>query len=185
MAVESAIIPLGIVASDFTLPDTISGKPINLFENKGNFGTVVMLICNHCPYVLHILEKIIEVAKEYQLKGISFLGISSNDIFNYPDDSPEKMRELGKKLGFTFPYLYDESQDVARNYYAACTPDFYVLDKDNKLVYHGQFDDSRPKNNIPVTGDDLKNALNNLLLGKQININQKQSIGCSIKWKQT
>ncbi len=184
MAIESILIPLGIKASDFTLPDTISGNQVNLYENKGNFATVIMMLCNHCPYVKHIIEKVIETAKDYQSKGISFLGISSNEIINYPEDSPENMKELGNKLGFTFPYLFDENQDVARQYEAACTPDFYVFDADLKLIYHGQFDDSRPKNDIPVTGNDLKNALDNLINGRQIDTNQKQSIGCSIKWKQ-
>lgn len=184
MAIESTIIPLGIKAPDFTLPDTISGKQVNLFDYKANIATVIMMICNHCPYVKHIIEKVTETAKEYQDKGISFLGLSSNDVINYPEDSPENMKELGNKLGFSFPYLFDESQDVARQYDAACTPDFYVFDANLKLVYHGQFDDSRPKNDIPVTGSDLKNALDNLINGKQIDTNQKQSIGCSIKWKQ-
>jgi len=184
MAMESTLIPLGIKAPDFTLPDTISGKLVNLYENKGNIATVIMMICNHCPYVKHIIEKVTETAKDYQPEGISFLGISSNDVINYPEDSPENMKELGNNLGFSFPYLFDESQDVARQYDAACTPDFYVFDANLKLVYHGQFDDSRPKNDIPVTGNDLKNALDNLINGKQIDTNQKQSIGCSIKWKQ-
>ncbi len=184
MAMESTLIPLGIKAPDFTLPDTISGKLVNLYEYKGNIATVIMMICNHCPYVKHIIEKVTETAKGYQHKGISFLGISSNDVINYPEDSPENMKELGNNLGFSFPYLFDESQDVARQYDAACTPDFYVFDANLKLVYHGQFDDSRPKNDIPVTGNDLKNALDNLINGKQIDTNQKQSIGCSIKWKQ-
>ncbi len=184
MAIESTIIPLGVKAPDFTLPDTITGKQINLYENKGKVASVIMMLCNHCPYVQHIFQKVIEVAKEYQLKEISFFGISSNDIINYPEDSPEKMKELGIKLEFPFPYLFDESQETAKQYDAACTPDFYVFDANHKLVYHGQFDDSRPKNNIPVTGNDLKNALDNLLTGKEIETNQKQSIGCSIKWKQ-
>ncbi|RJP61287.1 MAG: thioredoxin family protein [Ignavibacteriales bacterium] len=184
MAMESTLIPLGIKAPDFTLPDTISGKQINLYDYKGNIATVIMMICNHCPYVKHIIEKVTETAKDYQHKGISFLGISSNDVINYPEDSPENMKELGNNLGFSFPYLFDERQDVARLYEAACTPDFYVFDVDLKLVYHGQFDDSRPKNDIPVSGKELKNALDNLINGKQIDTNQKQSIGCSIKWKQ-
>ncbi len=184
MSIESTTIPLGAKASDFTLPDTISGKLVNLFENKSEIATVIMFICNHCPYVIHIQNKLVELIKGYQAKGISFFAISSNDIINYPEDSPEKMKERGIILGFSFPYLFDESQSVARAYDAACTPDFYVYDKNLVLVYHGQFDDSRPKNNIPVTGNDLQNALDNLISGKQINNIQKPSIGCSIKWKQ-
>jgi thiol-disulfide isomerase/thioredoxin len=142
------------------------------------------MICNHCPYVKHIIERVTKVAKNYHPKGVSFIGISSNDIINYPEDSPDNMKELGINLGFTFPYLFDESQDVARQYDAACTPDFFVFNSELKLVYHGQFDDSRPKNDIPVTGIDLTKALDNLINGNQIDTNQKQSIGCSIKWKQ-
>jgi thiol-disulfide isomerase/thioredoxin len=143
-----------------------------------------MFICNHCPYVKHIIEEVVKVANKYLDDGISFIAISSNDVENYPDDSPEKMQEFADDHHFPFPYLFDETQDVAREFDAACTPDIYVFDSDDKLVYRGQFDDSRPKNDEPVTGKDLRNALTNLLNGMPINPEQKPSIGCNIKWKQ-
>ncbi|MGK7397796.1 MAG: thioredoxin family protein, partial [Candidatus Cyclobacteriaceae bacterium M3_2C_046] len=151
---------------------------------RGDQGTVIMFICNHCPYVKHIIEEVVKVANKYLDDGISFIAISSNDVENYPDDSPEKMQEFADDHHFPFPYLFDETQDVAREFDAACTPDIYVFDSDDKLVYRGQFDDSRPKNDEPVTGKDLRNALTNLLNGMPINPEQKPSIGCNIKWKQ-
>lgn len=179
----SAMVQLGSKAYDFTLPDTISGKQISLDEIKSDKATVVMFICNHCPYVIHIVEKLSEVVKEYQEKGISFVAISSNDVENYPQDSPDKMKEFAAVHKFTFPYLYDETQEVAKAYKAECTPDIFVYDKDLTLVYRGQFDDSRPSKDTPVTGKDLKAALDNILAGNPVDENQIPSVGCNIKWK--
>jgi peroxiredoxin len=184
MSVESKMLALGTRASDFNLPDTISGKIVSLNGIRSKTATVIIFLCNHCPYVKHIQNGLAAFVKEYQAKGISFAGISPNDITNYPEDSPEKMKEVAEEAGYTFPYLYDESQDVARAYNAACTPEFYVFDKDLKLVYRGQFDDSRPSLDIPVTGKDLRKALDNIIKGVAVDPNQKPSIGCSIKWKQ-
>ncbi|MFA3783482.1 thioredoxin family protein [Melioribacteraceae bacterium 4301-Me] len=182
-ATPSAMIELGTTAPHFNLPDTISGKSMDLDELKSKHATVVMFICNHCPYVKHILSELVKLTNEYIQKGISFIAINSNDVISYPEDSPENMKKLAQEMGFAFPYLYDETQQVAKAYHAECTPDFFVYDKDLKLVYRGQFDDSRPKNNIPVTGKDLKNALDCILQGKEVDKNQKPSIGCNIKWK--
>ena len=177
----STMISLGTKAPDFMLPDTISGVTISLQSIAGK-ATVIMFICNHCPFVKHVNKELVRLADDYTPKGISFIAISSNDIVNYPDDSPEKMKGVAKELGYPFPYLYDESQEVARAYDAACTPDFFIYDKDLKLVYRGQLDDSRPSNGIPVTGKDMRAALDNILTGKSISAEQKPSIGCNIKW---
>ena len=176
-------IPLGFTAPDFTLPDTVSGKLVSLDELASDKGTVIMFICNHCPYVKHVIKGIVSLANDYLPSGISFIAISSNDVDNYPDDSPEKMKEEAERLGFNFPYLYDENQDVARAYSAACTPDFNVFDGTLKCVYRGQMDDSRPGNGIPVSGKDLRNALDALLAGDKISGEQVPSVGCNIKWK--
>jgi len=184
-ATPSVMLPLGTPAPDFTLPDTVSGKDLSYQDVKGKEGTVIMFICNHCPYVKHVNNELVRVAKDYMPKGIGFAAISANDITRYPDDAPDKMKETALRLGYPFPYLYDESQDVARAYQAACTPDFFVFDKNDKLVYRGQLDDSRPGNDKPVTGKDLRKALDYLLEGKMIpEEEQKPSIGCSIKWKE-
>jgi thiol-disulfide isomerase/thioredoxin len=180
----STMIPLGTIAPDFDLPDTISGKTFSLQDLSSPKGTVIMFICNHCPFVRHVLPQTIVLAKEYREKEISFIAISSNDAASYPDDGPEKMGVLGKESGFTFPYLYDESQKVARTYNAACTPDFYVFDGELKCVYRGQFDSSRPGNDIPVTGTDLRAALKDLLAARTIDPSQRPSVGCNIKWKE-
>ena len=177
------MIPLGTVAPEFSLPDTVSGNTYSLEDLKGGSGTVIMFICNHCPFVKHVNAGIVQMASDYQSRGIGFIAISSNDVENYPDDAPDLMTLNAKTEGFTFPYLYDESQEVAQNYDAACTPDFYLFDKDLKLVYRGQMDDSRPGNGIPVTGKDLREAMDSLLAGDPINEEQKPSIGCNIKWK--
>jgi len=177
------MVQLGTSAAPFTLPDVTSGKEVSLESLKGKVATVIMFICNHCPYVKHINSGMVQVANDYQAKGISFIAISSNDVKNYPDDGPEQMKLNAKQLGFSFPYLYDELQDVARAYEAACTPDFFVYDNNLKLVYRGQLDDSRPANSTPVTGKDLRNALDALLEGKPISDKQIPSIGCNIKWK--
>lgn len=183
MALSSKMIPLGTVAPDFTLFNPSTGNNQSLNELKSNKGTLIIFICNHCPYVVHIAPKLSELAKNYISTGISVIAINSNDVRTYPEDSPEKMVEFSKKYGFSFPYLYDETQDAAREYNAACTPDIYLFDKEMQLVYRGQFDDSRPSNGIPVTGKDLSGAIENLLSGKPIAENQIPSIGCSIKWK--
>jgi peroxiredoxin len=179
----SKMVPLGMVAPDFVLPDTISGENKSLNDLKSDKATVIMFICNHCPFVKHVQQHLVRLARDYQAKGISFVAISSNDVEKYPDDSPQRMKEVAQELGYPFPYLYDESQEVARAYDAACTPDFYVFDKNLKLVYRGQMDTSRPGNNIPVTGKDLREALDNILQGKPVSEDQRPSIGCNIKWK--
>ncbi|MBT8236249.1 MAG: thioredoxin family protein [Bacteroidia bacterium] len=179
----SNMMPLGTKAPDFSLSDTVSGTDMTLDELSGTAGTVVMFICNHCPFVKHVNAGIVALAKDYQDKGIGFVAISSNDVENYPQDGPELMKENALQEGFTFPYLYDESQEVATSYDAACTPDFYLFDSELKLVYRGQLDASRPENGIPVTGMDMRNALEAVLAGKQVEPNQKPSIGCNIKWK--
>lgn len=180
----SNMIPLGTQAPNFLLPDTVSGRRLKLEDVKGEKGTVVMFICNHCPFVKHVNQGIVALANDYQDRGIGFVAISSNDIANYPEDSPELMKKTAAQEGFSFPYLYDDSQDVAKAYDAACTPDFYIFDADLKLVYRGQLDDSRPGNNIPVTGNDMRMALDALLAGKPVAKDQKPSIGCNIKWRE-
>jgi peroxiredoxin len=181
---ESAMLPLGTMAPDFTLPDTVTGRPVRLTDVMSPQATVVMFLCNHCPYVLHVNDEVIRVAREYQARGVAFVAISSNDAAAYPEDSPEKMREQALALGYPFPYLYDESQAVAHAYDAACTPDFYVFDADRRLVYRGQLDESRPKRNpVPVTGRDLRAALDAVLAGQPVAELQRPSGGCNIKWK--
>lgn len=182
---ESNMLPLGTAAPDFTLPDTVSGKVLNLKDLVSDKATVIMFLCNHCPYVIHVNEEIVRLAKEYQSKGVAFAAISSNDAENYPQDGPEKMKEHAEKEGYPFHYLYDEDQSVARDYDAACTPDFYVFDGDTKLVYRGRLDDSRPKTDTPLTGKDLRQALDALLEGKPVPEKQYPSGGCNIKWKKT
>ncbi|MEO0334700.1 MAG: thioredoxin family protein, partial [Bacteroidota bacterium] len=159
---ESNLMPLGVSAPDFSLPDTRSNKTLGLSNTRGEQATVIMFICNHCPYVKHIKLEIAQLANDYQPRGVSFVAISSNDVAQYPADGPEKMKETADKWKFSFPYLYDESQEVAKAYDAACTPDLYVFDVNLKLAYHGQLDDSRPGNNIPVTGRDIRAALDAL-----------------------
>nr|WP_299343537.1 thioredoxin family protein [Allomuricauda sp.] len=181
----SNMLPLGTKAPDFNLVDTVSDTPISLQSSKGEKGTVVMFICNHCPFVIHVNPEISRLGKEYQAKGIGFIAISSNDVENYPQDAPHLMKQKAKEEGYTFPYLYDETQDVAKAYDAACTPDIYLFNEGLELVYRGQLDDSRPGNGIPVTGTDLRNAMDALLAGDEINPEQKPSIGCNIKWKET
>lgn len=182
-ATETLQIPLGFTAPSFLLPDTVSGQNLSFSDVKGNRGTVVMFICNHCPYVVHVKDELVRLANEYMPKGINFVAISSNDVEKYPADAPELMKVFAEENGFPFPYLYDETQDVARAYFAACTPDFSVFDAEDKCVYRGQLDSSRPKNDHPVTGKDMREALGNLLNGKAINPVQIPSIGCNIKWK--
>lgn len=179
----SKMIPLGTKAPDFRLPDTISGKMTGLNDISSEIGTVVMFICNHCPFVKHINSELVNLSNEYLDKGISFVAINSNDVSNYPEDSPDNMKKYADALGYRFPYLYDESQNVARAFAAACTPDFFVYDGILNLVYRGQFDSSRPGNGVKVTGKDLRSALDCLIEGKVINPEQIPSIGCNIKWR--
>ncbi|MFQ5710111.1 MAG: thioredoxin family protein [bacterium] len=179
----SRMVPLGFRAPAFTLPDTVTGKAMSLDELKSDVATIVMFLCNHCPFVKHVNPELVRLAKEYQSKGVAFVAISSNDAENYPEDSPDKMKEVAAELGYPFPYLYDETQEVAKAYDAACTPDLYLFDRGLKLVYRGQLDDSRPGNGIPVTGKDLRAALDDVLAGRPLNPDQKPSIGCNIKWK--
>jgi peroxiredoxin len=183
MAATSNMLPLGTIAPPFNLFDTVSGKTMSLDKLKSDKATVIMFICNHCPYVKHINAELVRLTDEYMQKGISFIGISSNDVESYPEDSPENMKLMAEEPGYKFPYLYDETQEVAKAYNAACTPDIYVFDKDMKLVYRGQLDDSRPGNGIPVTGKDLRQALDSIIAGKPVDEKQIPSIGCSIKWK--
>lgn len=180
----SNMLPLGTKAPEFRLWDVLSDKDLSLQELKSDIATVIMFICNHCPYVKHVQKGLVELANDYIPKGISFIAICSNDIENYPDDSPENMRAVAKRLGYPFPYLFDESQEVARAYDATCTPDFFIFDKDLKCVYRGQMDDSRPGNENPVTGKDVRDALDNILSAKPVTEVQYPSIGCNIKWKE-
>ncbi len=177
------MLELGTSAPDFNLPDTVSNGSFTYNDIKGAAGTVVMFICNHCPYVIHVNEEINRIVKDYKDKGIGFVGISSNDVENYPQDSPEKMKAHAELTGYDFPYLYDESQEVARAYDAACTPDFYLFNAANDLVYRGQIDGSRPNSGIPLTGEDLRKAIDTMLEGKDISHLQRPSAGCNIKWK--
>jgi peroxiredoxin len=178
----SNMLPLGTAAPDFRLPDT-TGKPVSLADFKSASALAVVFICNHCPYVQHIRAGLAQFGREYQRRGAAVVAINANDVQNYPADSPEKMAEEVKTAGYTFPYLYDESQAVARAYRAACTPDIYLFDKNRKLVYRGQFDDSRPGNGLPVTGADLRAAVDAVLAGKPVAPRQVPSLGCNIKWK--
>ncbi|HEX6845956.1 MAG TPA: thioredoxin family protein [Chitinophagaceae bacterium] len=179
----STMVDLGIKAPGFALPDTVSGKDISLENIKGEVATIIMFICNHCPFVKHVNEELVKLANKYKNKGIGFVAISSNDVINHPDDAPALMTQIAQQLKYPFPYLYDESQEVARAYDAACTPDFFIYDKDLRLVYRGQLDDSRPGNEIPVTGKDIRNALDCLINNKPVSHEQRPSIGCNIKWK--
>lgn len=179
----SNMLPLGTKAPEFELLNTIDQTQVSLTSAKGIKGTLIMFISNHCPFVKHVNAELSKLTKEYGSKGINSIAISSNDIKNYPADAPDKMKQNAIDNDFKFPYLYDETQEVAKAYNAACTPDFFVFDKDLKLVYRGQLDDSRPKNGIPVTGKDLRTVLNNMLNNMPISEVQKPSIGCNIKWK--
>ena len=176
------MLPLGTAAPDFNLPDT-NGKIVSPADFKDKPALLVIFMCNHCPYVIHIRAGLAQLARDYLPTRVAIVGINSNDVANYPADSPAKMKEEIKSAGYLFPYLYDETQAVAKAYRAACTPDIYLFDKNHKLVYRGQFDDSRPGNGIPVTGKDLRAALDAVLAGKPVSPNQKASMGCNIKWK--
>jgi peroxiredoxin len=178
----STMLELGTRAPNFRLPDT-RGKVVSLADFKKAPALLVIFMCNHCPFVKHVLPAMVNIVKRYQSRGLAVVGISSNDVDNYPDDSPEIMAEVAQQMGFTFDYLYDKKQAVAKAYRAACTPDFFLFDADRKLVYRGQMDDSRPGNEIPVTGVDLCLALDAVLDGMPVTREQKPSMGCNIKWK--
>jgi len=180
----STMAPLGMKAPQFRLTDVISGRTVSLDDSKAAPALLVMFICNHCPYVRHVREHLAHLVREYQARGLAVVGISSNDASQFPDDGPEGMKEEARTVGYTFPYLYDESQAVAKEYRAACTPDFFVFDKDRRLVYRGQMDDSRPSNGRPVTGKDLRAALDAVLAGRSVPADQRPSMGCNIKWKE-
>ncbi len=180
---ESNEFKIGAIAPNFELINTINQNLIKLSEVKGKKGTAIFFICNHCPFVIHVNEELVKLANDYKDKGISFIAISSNDVEKHPQDGPESMKRNAEKLNYPFPYLYDKTQEVAKAYNAACTPDLYLFDEDLKSVYHGQLDASRPGNNIPVTGKDFRKAIDSLLKDKSIVELQKPSIGCNIKWK--
>lgn len=180
----SNMLPLGTVAPNFQLIDAITSKPVSLQAVRGEKGTVVMFLCNHCPFVKHVNEEIVRIANDYRVTGFGFVAISSNDIEKYPQDGPQEMWKTARKHNYSFPYLFDESQEVAKAYDAACTPDFYLFDHDLKLIYRGQLDNSRPGNKIPVNGRDLREALDNVLNNSPQRKDQKPSIGCNIKWRE-
>ena len=179
----SNMIPLGTTAPDFELVNPLTGNLESLQTHRGETGTLVMFICNHCPYVKHITQELAKLGREYPAKGISVIAINSNDVDSYPDDSPENMVKEVQKQSYQFPYLYDENQQVAKSYQAVCTPDFFLFDSSLACVYRGQLDDSRPGSDIEVTGSDLRAALDALLAGTEISPEQKPSMGCNIKWK--
>ena len=179
----SNMLPLGTKAPDFKLVDTLDNTTKSLSQLKGTTGTLVMIICNHCPFVIHVNKQLVALANDYVSKGINCIAISSNDAENYPQDGPVLMQQHAKNNTYPFPYLYDETQNVAKAYDAACTPDFFLFNDDLKLVYTGQLDNSRPGNDIPVTGNDLRAAMDALANNEIVNPNQKPSMGCNIKWK--
>ncbi len=180
---ESNMLPLGTLAPDFILPDTVSGKDVQAHLEMNGQISVIMFLCNHCPYVIHVNPQITQLAKDYQKRGIQFIAISSNDVENYPQDGPDLMKKTAQDEGYSFPYLYDETQVIAKAYDAACTPDFYVFDKEMKLAYRGRLDGSRPGNDQVVTGSDLRGALDALLNQQPVPEPQYPSAGCNIKWK--
>ncbi|HJR77182.1 MAG TPA: thioredoxin family protein [Nitrospiraceae bacterium] len=183
MAVASVMLPLGTPAPPFALRDVVSGRPHSLESFAGKQALLVMFLCRHCPYVQHIQQEIARLGQDYADTRLGMIAISSNDPGHYPDDAPERLKELALRLNWRFPFCFDETQEVAKAYKAACTPDFYLFDAERRLIYRGQLDDSRPGNNTPVTGRDLRAAIDAALAGKPINDDQKPSIGCSIKWK--
>ena len=183
MAMTSTMLPIGTTAPPFDLLDVVTGQRYSLDSFATRIGLLVMFICRHCPYVVHVERELAKLGQDYQDTNLGIIAISSNDPITYPDDAPPRLREMAVRLGFTFPFCHDETQDVAKAYRAACTPEFYLFDRDRRLAYHGQLDDSRPGNNKPVTGRDLRAAIQAVLTGKPVEGNQRPSIGCSIKWK--
>lgn len=179
----SNMIPLGTIVPDFKLKDTNSNNEYSFEDLRGSKGTLVIFICNHCPFVLHVIREIVMIANDYRVQGIGVVAISSNDVVKYPQDSPELMTEFAFQNKIDFPYLFDETQEVAKAYEAACTPDFYLFDSQDRLFYRGQLDDSRPGNGIPLSGSDLRSAIDGLIYNRSLNEIQKPSIGCNIKWK--
>ena len=181
---ESNMLPLGTIAPDFYLNDrTSETQNMHFNDVKGEKGTLVLFICNHCPFVHHVIDEVVRIANDYRVQGLGIVAISSNDVVNYPQDGPEMMTEFAFENSFEFPYLFDATQEVAKAYQAACTPDFYLFDNQDRLVYRGQLDDSRPGNGIATSGNDLRGAIDSVLYNRTINPNQKPSIGCNIKWK--
>jgi peroxiredoxin len=180
----SNMLALGTKAPEFYLKEMKSGKGTFSFAGlKGEEGTLVIFICNHCPFVLHVIEEVVMIANDYRVQGLGIIAISSNDVTNYPQDAPKLMTEFAFENNFEFPYLYDETQEVAKAYDAACTPDFFLFDNQDRLIYRGQLDDSRPGNGIPLSGNDLRGAIDGVIYNRKINPNQKPSMGCNIKWK--
>lgn len=179
----STMLALGTPAPNFQLSDVLSGKTVALKDLKGNKALLVIFLCRHCPYVQHVIDELAKIGHDYADKNINIIAISSNDIDSFPEDAPASLKEMALKKDLVFPLLYDSTQEVAKAYTAACTPDFFLFDKDHHLVYRGQLDDSRPGNNIPVTGKDLQEAIDNVLIGQPVSANQKPSVGCNIKWK--
>ncbi|MCA9149606.1 MAG: thioredoxin family protein [Planctomycetales bacterium] len=178
----STMLPLGTPAPDFSLVN-VDGQTVSLGDFAGAPALLVVFMCNHCPYVIHVAPELARLAAEYQARGVAVVGINSNDVSTHPADSPEQMVHEAEQRGYSFPYLFDEDQQVAQQYHAACTPDFFLFDRNQQLVYRGQLDDSRPKTDIPLTGHDLRAALDSVLAGQPLPVNQKPSIGCNIKWK--
>ena len=180
----STMLELGTTAPDFALPEPLTGKTVSLDDFHDASALAVVFMCNHCPYVKHIRKQLVDFANDYRAKGLAVVAVSSNDVANYPDDAPDKMAADAKTLGYPFPYLYDEDQSVAKAYQAACTPDFYVFNGQMKLVYRGQLDSSRPRNDVPLTGEDVRAALDAVIVGEPVSDQQQPSIGCNIKWKE-
>jgi thiol-disulfide isomerase/thioredoxin len=179
----STMMPLGTAAPDFLLPDVVSGREVSLADFSGSKALLVMFICRHCPYVVHVREELARLGKDYRTRGVGIVAINSNDTKGYPEDAPPLLAAMAEELGFEFPFCHDETQEVAKKYGAACTPDFFLFDEGRKLVYRGQLDDSRPGNDRPVTGADLRAALDAALSGGSVVSDQKASLGCNIKWK--
>ena len=179
----STMLELGTPAPDFSLPDVVSGKMVSLSDFTDKKALLVMFICRHCPFVKHVQDELARIGRDYAQKDVGIVAISANDAAEFPDDAPESLKEMAEQLGFTFPFLYDESQGTAKAYSAACTPDFFLFDRSRKLVYRGQLDDSRPDSGKPVTGKDLRAAIDAVLNDQPGNSDQRASIGCNIKWK--
>jgi peroxiredoxin len=180
---ESTMLSLGTKVPEFSLPDVVSGKTVSLNDFSDNKALLVMFICRHCPYVVHVQEELARIGKDYKDESIDIIAISSNDPDYDSDDRPERLKEMAEDLNFSFPYLFDETQEVAKAFTAACTPDFFLFDKDKQLVYRGQLDNSRPGSGQPVTGKDLREAMDATLSGKSVSEEQRPSSGCNIKWK--